>query len=74
MKIEVGSQCVPANGILALAVLSLSRWDAGEPQPCTIHPALTNSEITRGSWRDYLQYERVHFEYPSEIYYERHSR
>jgi hypothetical protein len=74
VKIEVGSQCVPANGVLVLALLSLARWDPGQPQPCTIHLALTHSEITRESGREYLQYERAHFEYPTEIYYERHSR
>lgn len=46
-----GACSVAANSILALALLSLSRWDPGEPQSYTIHPALTNSEITRGSGR-----------------------
>lgn len=34
-----------------------------EPWPCTIHLTPTHSEITKGSGRDYLRYERTHFEY-----------
>lgn len=72
-KIEAGSQHVPTKDILALLCCPL-QVDPEDPWPWTIRLAPTQSEITRGSGRDYLQYERARSEYPLKIYYERQSR